>query len=87
MIELKSSRLLEGPMKVKLRITKNGTSLYAGVHDVSGAESFGKACADAWWKIRKEQSRRETSVGALMEHLDDDVLDRLNGAHINLERT
>ena len=73
-------------MKVELRITKNGTSIYAGAYDVADAESFGKACADAWSKLRQEQLREESSIGALLEHIDDSVLDQLNGAHISLEK-
>jgi len=73
-------------MKVELRITKNGTSIYAGAYDVADAESFGKACADAWSKLRQEQLREESSIGALFEHIDDSVLDQLNGAHISLEK-
>jgi len=73
-------------MKVQLRIKKDGTLLYAGTHDVVDADSFGKACADAWSKLRQEQLDQETSIGALMEHLDGNELDQLNGAHISLDR-
>ncbi len=73
-------------MKVTLRIVKNGTSLYADTYDVTDADSFGRACADAWSRLRQEQMDRETSIGALLEHLDSNVLDQLNGAHILLER-
>jgi hypothetical protein len=72
-------------MKVMLRLTKDGASLYAGVHDVADAVSFGQACSDVWLKLRLEQLERETSIGALMEHLDGNVLGRLNGARIALE--
>ena len=34
-------------MKVKLQISKNGTSLYSGAYEIGDAESFGKACVDA----------------------------------------
>lgn len=73
-------------MKLKLRITKNGASLYTHVYDVTDADSFGKACADAWWRLRQQQMQRESSIGALMEHLESDVIDQLNGAQISLER-
>lgn len=73
-------------MKVELRITKNGTSIYAGTHDVADADSFGKACADAWMALRRERLREESSIGALFEHIDDNVLDQLNGAQISLEK-
>ena len=73
-------------MNVQLRITKGGTSIYAGAYDIVDAESFGKACADAWWKLRQQQAEKETSVGALMEHLDNGVLEQLNGARISLDK-
>ena len=73
-------------MKVKLRITSGNTSIYAGAYDVIDAESFGKACADAWGKLRQLQWEKASSIGALMENLDDMVLDQLNGAHIGLEQ-
>jgi hypothetical protein len=72
-------------MKVKLRITKAGASLYEGIYDVFDAESFGKACADAWWKLKGQQVEQESNIGALMEHLEQDVLGALNGAQITLE--
>ena len=34
----------------------------------------------------QEQQRSESSVGALMEHLESGVLDQLNGAQIGVER-
>lgn len=72
-------------MKVKLQIRKDGRSLYAGLYDIADADSFGSACADVWCKLREEQFAKESSIGALMEHLDGNVLDQLNGAQISLE--
>jgi hypothetical protein len=72
-------------MKVSLRITKGGTSLYVGTYDVVDAGSFGKACADAWSKLIQQQFRKESSVGALMEHVENEV-DLLDGALISVER-
>jgi hypothetical protein len=76
---------LETSMKVKLNIRKDGTPLYAAIYDIADAESFGKACADVWWKLRQQQLDKEPSIGALLEHLDENVLSRLNGAQISLE--
>jgi hypothetical protein len=71
---------------VHLRITKHGTAIYTGTYDIADADSFGKACADAWFKIRQQQMAKESSIGALMEHLENGVIDLLNGAHLNLDR-
>jgi hypothetical protein len=73
-------------MQVRLRITKDGSLLYEKNHEVSDAGSFGAACADAWVKLRERRLGQATSIGALMEHLDDNVLDQLSGAHISLHK-
>ena len=72
-------------MKVKLRITKAGALIQEGIYHIADAESFGKACADAWGRLKQQQMEKETSIGALMEHLERDVLDELSGAHIILD--
>ncbi len=72
-------------MKLTLRITKSGTSLYVGDYDVVDAATFGKACADAWSKLMQQQFRKESSVGALMEHVEDEM-SLLDGAVISMER-
>jgi hypothetical protein len=73
-------------MRLNLHIWKKGTALYAGAYDVKDAESFGKACADAWRVIERRQFESETSIGALMEHLDNTVLDALDGSTISISR-
>ncbi len=73
-------------MKMKLQVTKQGVLLHAATYEVVDADSFGLACADAWTKLMHEQQREETSVGALMEHLENGVLGQLDGALIGLER-
>ena len=71
-------------MKVKLQIRKNGNALYEGVHDISDANSFGRACAYAWTQLRERRMAEASSVGALFEALDDDLLNELYGAEIGL---
>lgn len=73
-------------MWVKLQVTKKGKALYSQTHDVTDSESFAKACADVWWKLRQTQIDQESSIGALMAHLDSNVLDQLSGAQITLEK-
>jgi len=36
--------------------------------------------------LRERQLAKESSIGALMEHLDGGVLDLLTGAHISLDK-
>lgn len=73
-------------MMARLTLSKNGARLYSGIVDVSDAAHFGRACAAAWEKIKEDQMAKETSIGAVLEHLHDDVIDQLNGVQINLER-
>ena len=73
-------------MKLKLQITKHGAMLYSGTYNVSDADSFGKACADAWHNLERERVAKESSIGALMEHLHSGALDQIIGAHINFDR-
>lgn len=71
-------------MKVNLRLTRRGRSLYDGTHDVTDAASFGKAFAEAWLGVQAQKMMTTTSVGQLMDEINDDVLDDLNGAQITL---
>jgi len=73
-------------MKIRMRISKDGASLYERVYDVFDAESFGKACADAWCALEEQQMEKEDSIGAVMEHLKRDMLDQMMGANITLEQ-
>jgi len=76
----------ERAMKVRLKIEKRGATLFEGVYDVGEAESFGNACADAWTQIRTDRLEKATSVGALMEMRDQNVLDELQGAEITIRK-
>jgi len=69
-----------------LRIMKRGTPLYEGLHEVIDQDSFGAAFAKAWQSIRVGRLERTTSVGELMDILNDEVLDQLLGAEINIEK-
>jgi hypothetical protein len=71
-------------MKVQFQISKHGDTIFSGAYDVTDADSFGQACTDAWVRIKQQRMERETSIGALVEHLDRSVLDQLNGASIGL---
>jgi hypothetical protein len=82
------SATTETAMSVKLQIIKNKKAIFEDRYEISDAESFGRAFSDVWSKLRQAQFDKETSIGALMDHLDDDgLLDQLNGASIRLERT
>jgi hypothetical protein len=74
------------PMKLKLSIGKNGATFYEGVHEVIDAESFGHALADVWAQMHEQRLQRTTSIGALMEALNEDLVEELNGAQIRLEK-
>jgi hypothetical protein len=73
-------------MKVELRIGKRGSSLFQGTYDVIDAETFGQACADAWTQLRTQRLEKASSVGALMELLNLNVLEELQDAEITLRK-
>ncbi len=73
-------------MKVQLRIQRGGSSLFEGSYEITDAETFGRACADAWEQIRTRRLEKATSVGALIDMLNQTVLDELQGAEITLSR-
>ena len=73
-------------MKIKLRIKKKGTLLYEGVHEIIDQESFGAAFARVWQGVRQKRLEATTSVGELMEIINDEVLDQLQGAEISIEK-
>ncbi|HTV32292.1 MAG TPA: hypothetical protein VME69_04205 [Methylocella sp.] len=69
-------------MKVKLQIISDDQILYEGPYDIKDAESFGTACADVWEKLRMKRLEKATSIGALYDILNDNVLDLLLGAKL-----
>lgn len=71
-------------MRGQLQITKNGIVIHSGVYEMDDADAFGKACSIVWTALRARQLNDETSIGALMEHLDRGVLDLLTGAQITV---
>jgi hypothetical protein len=73
-------------MKIKLTINRKGAALYEGVHEITDAESFGRAFADVWAQVQDRRLQKTTSIGALMEVLNDDLLEELNGAQLGLEK-
>ena len=73
-------------MKVRLRITKKGTQLYGNEYEIGDADDFGLACSEAWRQLQEIQLRQESSIGALMENLNKNVLELLNGASITVTK-
>jgi hypothetical protein len=73
-------------MKVRLKIEKGHTILYERVHDILDAESFGKACSNAWVQLREQKLAHATSIGALYDELDDQLLDELSGAKFSFAK-
>jgi hypothetical protein len=73
-------------MKIKLTIRKNGAALHEGIYEITDAESFGRAFADVWAQMQDRRLQKTTSIGALMEVLNDDVIEEFNGAQIGLEK-
>ncbi len=74
-------------MKIKLEVLKGRRCLYQGAYEVDDNVSFGAACADVWVKLRELGAAEATSIGALMDTMNDSVLDELDGAEIRLRKT
>jgi hypothetical protein len=72
-------------MKLKFSISKEGAVLYEGVHDVIDAETFGRAFAEMWTQMQDRRLQETTSIGALMEVLNEDLVHQLNRAQMRLE--
>lgn len=74
-------------MKLELVVRrKDGTQLYEGVHEIVDAESFGRAFTDVWGQVHDRQLQKSTSIGALMETLNEGVLEELEGAVIGCKK-
>jgi len=73
-------------MRIRLRIKKRGALLYEGVHEIIDHESFGAAFADVWRSVRERQLEKTTSVGELMDIINDEMLDQLQGAEISIQK-
>lgn len=73
-------------MKVKLRIRKKGTLLYEGVHEIIDQDSFAAAFGKVWHGVRQKRLEATTSIGELMDIMNDEVLDQLQGAEISIEK-
>jgi hypothetical protein len=73
-------------MHINLQIRKDGSLLYEHIYDICDAESFGRACEDAWTQLRERRLAQTTSIGALYDVLNDELLDDLLGAEIRLSK-
>ena len=73
-------------MRTRLRIKKQGALLYEGVHEIIDHDSFGAAFADVWRTVRERQLEKTTSVGELMDKLNDEMLEQLQGSEISIQR-
>jgi len=73
-------------MKIKLRIAKDGATLVSRTSDIFDADTFGRACADAFAELRSRELGQSTSVGAMMDMLDMNALEVLDGATISLSK-
>lgn len=73
-------------MRIRLCIKKHGGLLYEGVHEIIDQESFGAAFTDVWRAVRERQLEKTTSIGELMDILNDETLEQLQGAEIAIER-
>ena len=50
------------------------------------AEGFGRGFAVAWQELHRVQVGHESSVGALMEHMNENVLERSDSVNITVTK-
>ncbi len=73
-------------MGVRSKISKDDGLLNEGTYDIFDGESFGTACTHAWNQLRDQRLAKTTSIGALFDALNEQLLDELYGATINLSK-
>jgi hypothetical protein len=67
---------------MNLQLKKGNVLLYEGAHEVTDADSFGKALAQAWTSVRDDRLSRTTSIGQLMELITDETVAEISGAEL-----
>jgi len=72
-------------MKVRLEVVKAGHLLHEGSYEINDKASFAAACAQAWAAIHERCMAEATSVGQLMDTINENVLEALIGAEIKLK--
>lgn len=72
-------------MRVKLIVRKEGTALYENIHEIVDAESFGRAFTRVWTQLQNEKLQETTSIGELMEVMNNDLIETLDGTEIQFE--
>ncbi len=65
---------------------KTGKRLHEGYYNIDDKASFGAACADVWSGIREQCMAKATSIGDLMDTMNESVIDELDGAEVKLTR-
>lgn len=73
-------------MRVKLEVIRAGKCLHEGTYEIDDSASFGAAFADAWVDIHERCMATATSIGALMDTMNESVIEELNGAEIRLTK-
>ena len=73
-------------MKVTLTLTKKGKTICRHVCEIGDAKSFAAACAEIWKELERRELDRATSVGEVMDRLNEAAFNQLDGALLSFER-
>jgi hypothetical protein len=73
-------------MKMRLELTKDGTTLADEAFDVSDAESFAQACGELWMRLEKRRLDSSANVGELMDRAGEGVARELDGAELRFSK-
>ncbi|MEZ5785752.1 MAG: hypothetical protein R3D62_04555 [Xanthobacteraceae bacterium] len=73
-------------MKFVLDLTKQGQTLGRHICDVNDAESFAAACGELWSDLERRSLEQATSIGDLMENVNEGVFLQLDGAVLSFSK-
>lgn len=73
-------------MKFALTLTKQEQMLGRHVCEICDAESFAAACDELWTDLERRSLERATSIGDLMENVNEDVFIQLDGAVLSFSK-
>jgi len=73
-------------MRILLELRKGDAVIYRGIHDISDAESFGRAMSQVWVSVNEAKLARASNVGQVMEFAGEEIVDEIGGATLILSR-
>lgn len=57
-------------MKIRMQVTRDDALLHEAIYEIDDAESFSRACTQAWNALTARDLRTATSIGALYDAIE-----------------